>query len=83
MDPKIALFALMAAVLSGNVKSNEEFCYSYAGGSVYPQPHSKGDHLLHSTKAVSKYQGKPGEIKVINSLLQFLGLLRLLKEQPL
>lgn len=35
--------------------SNEETCYSYAGGSVYPAGAKHAGHQLQTTKAVSKF----------------------------
>lgn len=56
----IVLFALFVAFTSFSTKatSNEDdndSCYSFAGGSVYPAHEPKGDHQLQYTKAVSKY----------------------------
>lgn len=49
----LALILLLAA--SGKADDNES-CYSFAGGSVYPAGDPKGDHQLQYTKAVSKYK---------------------------
>lgn len=35
--------------------TNEETCYSYAGGSVYPAGAKHVGHKLQTTKAVSKF----------------------------
>jgi len=48
----LALILLLAA--TGKADDNES-CYSFAGGSVYPAGDPKGDHQLQYTKAVSKY----------------------------
>lgn len=34
---------------------DDDSCYSYAGGSVYPS-YARGAHDLHSTKAFSEFQ---------------------------
>lgn len=47
----LALVLLLAA--AGKADDNES-CYSFAGGSVYPAGEPKGDHQLQYTKAVSK-----------------------------
>lgn len=38
-----------------NFQENEA-CYSYAGGSVYPAGSNHAGHQLHTTKAVSKFK---------------------------
>lgn len=48
--------ALLLLVASTAVKADDnESCYSFAGGSVYPAGEPKGDHQLQYTKAVSKW----------------------------
>lgn len=40
--------------INGNINNgDEESCYSYAGGHVYPQGSGTSDHQLQYTKAVS------------------------------
>lgn len=46
---------LLLAVVAGKADDNES-CYSFAGGSVYPAGEPKGDHQLQYTKAVSKWE---------------------------
>lgn len=50
----LALLLLAAATLAQASEDNES-CYSFAGGSVYPAGENKGDHQLQYTKAVSKW----------------------------
>lgn len=57
----ITLFVLFNLNYVSLVNPTEgESCYSYAGGTVYPQEFrdpKKGDHKLGWTKAMSKYTG--------------------------
>lgn len=48
-------WALMLLLASTVAKADDnDSCYSFAGGSVYPAGEPKGDHQLQYTKAVSK-----------------------------
>ena len=55
MNIVLSSVLLLALVASSTPSMDGESCYSYGGGSVYPSHHyARGDHDLHSTKAVSK-----------------------------
>ncbi|KAH8390683.1 hypothetical protein KR215_010129 [Drosophila sulfurigaster] len=75
----LALMLLLAAATTIKADENES-CYSFAGGSVYPAGDPKGDHQLQYTKAVISKPAPPFEgTAVVNkeivqlSLSQYLG----------
>lgn len=45
---------LICSCHSLSTSDENDSCYSFAGGSVYPAEGPKGDHMLQTTKAVSK-----------------------------
>lgn len=54
----VGLFLVLVAGVNCN-SLDDDSCYSYGGGSVYPSHHfARGVHDLHSTKAVSEYDSK-------------------------
>jgi len=54
MSKYLSVLLLSAALVGAAKPEDNESCYSFAGGSVYPdQP--KGDHQLQYTKAVSEF----------------------------
>lgn len=54
----LTLCILSVAALGAKTLStiDDDSCYSFAGGSVYPAEAPKGDHTLQTTKAVSKLE---------------------------
>ena len=71
----LASFVIAILVLQqshvGAASGDDDSCYSYAGGSVYPEGEVKIDHKLQFTKAVSKYYIHIHFIYIINSFLVF------------
>jgi hypothetical protein len=47
--------ALVLVLLEGPTSVQSDQCYSYAGGSVYPQETTAKGHNLQWTKAMSNY----------------------------
>lgn len=55
MFKHLSILLLVAAAIVGAAKPEDnDSCYSFAGGSVYPAEQPKGDHQLQYTKAVSE-----------------------------
>lgn len=51
-----ACLTLVVLLFAAGKADDNESCYSFAGGSVYPAGEPKGDHQLQYTKAVSKWK---------------------------
>ena len=68
----LCLFCLLLGLKEANCSSRsshfgeDETCYSFAGGTVYPAGTKHAGHQLHTTKAVSKFLV---HFKTFNSML--------------